>query len=68
MKLYHMARKGTLKKGDILNPIMVNDIICENSVMTRQLQDYYNEQFPNGVCNHGEMYFAHGGRLLICTH
>lgn len=59
-----MAHKGTLKKGDILNSKIVNDISCENNpVMTRQLQEYYTEQFPKGVCNHGEMYFAYGGRF-----
>lgn len=59
MKLYHMAQKGTLKKGDVINPIIINNIDCMNSVMTKQLQDYYNEQFPDGVCKHREMYFAY---------
>lgn len=61
MKLYHMAKKGLLKEGQILESKSINDIRCMDECTTSLLQEYFNKSFSKGVCVHGEYYFATGG-------
>lgn len=61
MKLYHMARKGLLKEGEILDSKIINDIKCMDDYTTSLLQDYFYKSFSKGECIHGEHYFATGG-------
>lgn len=61
MKLYHMAKRGLLKEGQMIESKIINDISCMDNYTTYLLQEYFNKSFTKGVCIHGEHYFSKGG-------
>ena len=61
MKLYHMARKGLLYEGQLIESKFINDIRCMDEHTSSILQEYFTNHFNNGVCSHGEYYFSTGG-------
>ncbi|QAA31176.1 hypothetical protein [Clostridium manihotivorum] len=61
MKFYHMARKGYLSQGQVIQSRHIDNIQCMDEYTSSMLQDYFNNTFTNGVCVHGEHYFAVGG-------
>ena len=66
MKLYHLCRKGMLSAGQIITSKKFNDInVTDSQYMTEILQKYYNEKFKDGVCNHGDAYFAGMGHTFL---
>ena len=63
MKLYHMAKMGILKEGQLIESKIITDINCMDSHTTSLLQEYFSKSFNKGVRTHGEHYFATGGGL-----
>lgn len=58
---YHIARKGLLKEGQVIDSKVINDIRCIDDYTSDLLQSYFNNTFNKGVCLHGEHYFSTGG-------
>ena len=55
-----------LSAGQVITSKKFNDInVSGSQYMTEILQKYYNEKFKDGVCNHGEAYFAGTGYTYL---